>query len=185
MSNLRERIYIKKNILIEKERDLLDARHIERYAMIRQWCHGVVYDAACGCGYGSYMIGMNPDVDFVLGFDIDKSAIDHAKSEFSCKRVSFNCMSLDKIKKANVDVLVSLETIEHIKNPLIYSSMISNIKPKEIILSFPSKKTTHYNPHHFHDFKTLDILNLLVEYKLKEEIVLNHELTILRLVINE
>ena len=74
-----ERIYMSHGDLEKIERDILNRRHIERYAMIRQWCHGNILDFACGCGYGANLISKNPDVDIIYGVDIDRSAIEWAK----------------------------------------------------------------------------------------------------------
>ena len=53
-SRVRERIYLDRSKLEEFEIDILNRRHIERYAMVRQWLWGKVLDVSCGCGYGTY-----------------------------------------------------------------------------------------------------------------------------------
>ena len=72
-----ERSYLTKNELTKIEREMRFRRHLDRYFKIRQFCYGTVIDAACGCGYGSYIISQNPDVQYVLGVDIDPEAIQY------------------------------------------------------------------------------------------------------------
>ena len=83
-----ERIYLEKQDVQDILSEISYQRHIARYGMIRQWCFGNVVDFASGCGYGTWMIAHNPDVDKVFGIDIDKSAIDWAKENFEVR----NCI---------------------------------------------------------------------------------------------
>ncbi|MEO1149051.1 MAG: hypothetical protein AAFY26_26160, partial [Cyanobacteria bacterium J06638_22] len=46
-----QRLYIDRQKLLEVEAQIRLMRHIERYALLRQFAEGVVCDAACGCGY--------------------------------------------------------------------------------------------------------------------------------------
>jgi len=184
-----ERIYIDKQDVQDILSDISYQRHIERYGMVRQWCFGNVLDFATGCGYGSWMISHNPDVNKVIGIDIDGSAIAHANENFKDKNVNFilteglNVKShLDEMGIKEIDVLVSMETIEHIKDSSLVPKVADLVKAKNVIVSFPSKKSTHFNPYHLHDFRTQDILDLFTNYVLLEEIVLDKELTILRLI---
>ena len=73
---VRERIYMSRNKLQEIETDILNRRHVERYAMVRQWCKGSVLDISCGVGYGTFLISKNPDVTKICGVDIDQEAIE-------------------------------------------------------------------------------------------------------------
>ena len=162
-------------------------RHIARYGMIRQWCYGNVVDFASGCGYGTWMISHNPDVDNTIGIDIDESAIKHAKENFEEENVTFYQEDANNVKSLmkdagmkKVDVLVSLETIEHIEDTSIVPTVANKCKAENVIVSFPSKKSTHFNPFHAHDFRTQDIVDLFEEYTLIDEIILDKELTILR-----
>lgn len=78
-AKVREQIFIEKNELDKIELDILNRRHIERYAMLRQFCKGLVLDASCGCGYGTNIISKNPDVKKVIGLDINTESIEWAK----------------------------------------------------------------------------------------------------------
>ena len=161
--------------------------HVARYHMIRQWCNGNVVDFASGCGYGSWMISMNPDVNHVYGFDKNLKAIQYAKENYPDKNVSFyqsdHLEFADKFKSLNIEsihTLVSLETIEHIEDTSTLPAMAEACKAENLIISFPSRKTTHYNPWHCHDFCTNDVVNLFPKYSMIQEIVVNEDQTTLR-----
>ena len=61
-------------------------------------------------------------------------------------------------------MLFSVETIEHLKDTSILPNFVERNCINQIILTYPSKKTTHYNPFHFHDFKLQDVLNLFSNF---------------------
>jgi hypothetical protein len=55
---------------------------------------------------------------------------------------------------------VCIETIEHLKNPIELVDLFRRLNVDEAIITYPSRKTTHYNPYHFHDFSIEDIKSL-------------------------
>ena len=65
-----ERLFIPRAETEALEQDILRRRHIERYAVARQFVHGVTVDTACGCGYGTYILSKNPDVTRAYGIDM-------------------------------------------------------------------------------------------------------------------
>ena len=74
-----QHIYLDKNQLLEIEQKIRIQRHVERYALLRQFAKGVICDAACGCGYGSYLLSTNPDVTSVIGLDANSDIINFYK----------------------------------------------------------------------------------------------------------
>jgi len=179
-NKVRERIYISQDDLNKIETDIQNRRHIERYALIRQWLWGDVIDVACGCGYGTNLASKNPDIKTITGADISADAIAWARKHFETNRCSFVNKGIDEFQK-KADVLVSLETIEHLENPKILSDLADRCGVKEIFISYPSKKTTHYNKHHFHDFIDDEIIRIFTNYKLVDAIDLHREVRILKL----
>tara|TARA_R100001460_G_scaffold24806_1_gene49802 strand:+ start:1945 stop:2553 length:609 start_codon:yes stop_codon:yes gene_type:complete len=194
-AKVREQIFINKNELDKIELDILNRRHIERYAMLRQYCSGVILDASCGCGYGTNIISKNPDVNKIIGIDIDLQSIEWAKNNFENSKTFFKTLDIKNIKDINaikeflnnkelnnnyIDVLISLETIEHLKNPEILNEMAENLNIKTLFISYPSKKTTHYNHFHFHDFIDDDIELIFKNYKVTDRIDLHREVRILK-----
>lgn len=156
---VRERIEINRVEVDFVEMDILNRVHIERYCAVRKFCEGVVLDVGCGCGYGSYLIAKNPDVKGVVGVDVNESAVLEAGVEFSSGRVTFVAQNLNNIGGC-YDVLVALEIVEHLERPKELNDLFMRSKAKRLVVSYPTKKTTHYNPYHFHDFEVIDIVSL-------------------------
>jgi len=161
-----ERIFRDKDAVDKLEEEVIIKNHIHQYMLARRFVWGEVLDIACGCGYGSYLLSKNPDVEMVIGVDFSKEAIDHANKHYKDDNVSFRCCELRDQMKLPIDVLVSLETIEHLRVPEDFSHMIERVRPREIIVSHPRFKTTHFNSHHLWDIETSDIIRLLEPYYL-------------------
>lgn len=160
-----ERLYISRQTLLEWETKIRLQRHIERYALLRQFAQGVVCDVACGCGYGSYLLATNPDVKLVIGLDKDIETINYANKEYKIDKTEFHAIDLEKWNsEKKIDMLISVETIEHLENPLILSEFVDRNDIDDVILTYPSKKTTHYNHYHYHDFKLDDITKIFSKF---------------------
>lgn len=170
--NLRERIVLSKEELLMHEKDFIDKRHIERYALARQFVYGNVLDFGCGCGYGSYLLSVNPDVSTVYAYDINDEIIDYARDEFDSDNIVF---SSDILVSADIDVMVCLEIAEHIKDKRVLPVWADKLNAKRLIVSYPSKKTTHYNKYHYHDFIESDILDMFNKYRVIKNLDLWHE----------
>lgn len=159
-----ERIYLNLDQVEALERDINVRRHIERYALARQFLFGRVLDAACGVGYGTYLCQKNPDVIDITGIDIDADSINWANEHFVTPKTRFVHTALNEFNDENIDCLMTLETIEHLKRPSELVDLANRCKVHDIVLSFPLKKTTHYNPFHLWDFAAQDILDLFDGY---------------------
>lgn len=155
-----ERIDMTLGRLDEIEKDILLRRHIERYAIVRQFVYGQVVDFACGVGYGTYLLSKNPDVEHIYGVDIDQDAIDRANEEFGRPNITFVKNDIRDFRLDRADVLISLETAEHLEDPTIIFDFAVRSGVKEAIVSFPSKKTTHYNRFHMWDLTLQDISDI-------------------------
>lgn len=160
-----QHIYLKREQLLEIEQRVRIQRHVERYALLRQFAQGVVCDAACGCGYGSFLISTNPDVTSVIGIDADEKIISFAKQEYATPKTQFLNVDLNEwVSDTKIDMLFSVETIEHIEGRDTISNFCDRNSINHVILTYPSKKTTHYNPYHLYDFKLQDILDIFDKF---------------------
>lgn len=178
-----ERIVLDKETVDQLEKQILFERHIERYALIRQYLFGKVIDIACGVGYGSYLMAKNPDVEEIMGVDIDHSSIQWAQENFSSEKIRFQCNSIEEYIGEH-DFLVSLETIEHLEQPEVLRDLALRTGVKEIIVSFPHKKTTHYNQFHRWDLRREDIIDIFEDFECINTIY-NHDSTIMHLIKRE
>ncbi len=160
-----QHIYLKRDQMLEIEQKIRIQRHVERYALLRQFAQGVVCDAACGCGYGSFLLSTNPDVTAVIGIDADEQIISFANQEYASPKTNFLNVNLKEwVSDQKIDMLFSVETIEHIENRNILPDFCDRNSINHVILTYPSKKTTHYNPYHLYDFKLQDILNIFDQF---------------------
>ena len=102
-----------------------------------------VIDAACGCGYGSWIMwdsGLN-----VIGIDISNHAIDYAQQHYAGPQ--YICSSIEAIGNLEADYLVSFETVEHLSDPLC----LRRINAGHVIASVPNELRYPFNPEKFKD----------------------------------
>lgn len=158
-----ERILITKEKFLQVESEIRFHEHLRRYAAIRRFCYGKVLDFASGCGYGSYILSANPDVDAVVGVDKDPQAISWAQTEYGNEKISFNCVDIESVND-KFDTLVSLEAIEHFSDTSLISRLAERCNIDNVIISYPNKKSTHFNPFHEHDFSANQIVKLMRNY---------------------
>ena len=128
-----------------------------------------VLDAACGVGYGSYLISKN--CKSIIGVDFSKSAIQYAKNYYKRKNIKFINMDILNLKEnKKFDLIVSLETLEHLnKNEAInwLKKCKRLLKTNGVILcSSPLlriRKGKPYitNPHHLHEMRKKEFLGHL------------------------
>jgi len=171
-----ERIFLTKEQLLTLEDHIRLSRHVERYALLRQYCAGHVVDIACGSGYGSHLIATNPDVTHVTGVDLDADAIAHAQRHFASPRVTFQRASVaDFTSDRAIDLVVSVETIEHLKDLSLFGDFLARNRVGRFIITYPSKKTTHYNKFHFHDLNVTQVKKLFAKYRLERQFNWEHE----------
>ncbi len=153
-------------VLDQTELGLIEARlsaeaHVGRYRYVRQFCEGTVLDCACGAGYGAFILQRNPDVRRVIGVDASPEAIRHAKEHFSTSKTMYLCDTIEAFAwPEQIDVLVSLETIEHLAEPAALAVLATRNRARRVVLSFPAFKSTHMNPFHLHDLTAQDILRI-------------------------
>lgn len=100
-----------------------------RYAFAARLAEGLrVVDCACGPGYGSWLLA-RAGATSVIGVDPDASALDHARKHFSLPGIEFregNLLSLP-VHSASADLVVSLETIEHVRDASAFLDELARV----------------------------------------------------------
>jgi SAM-dependent methyltransferase len=146
--------------------------HWHRYAFARRFVAGKrVLDAACGEGYGSALLG--EAAASVVGVDIDGPTIAHAGIRYgSDGRVRFiegSCTELP-LPDASIDVVVSFETIEHLREedqPRMVAEFARVLSPGGIVvISSPNKRLysderNYVNEFHLHELYRDGLARLL------------------------
>src|SRR5690242_18456144 len=90
--------------------------HVYRYAFA---CHFVagkrVLDVACGEGYGAAAL-QRVGAASVVGVDVSELACSHVRSKYGLDARAGGAEQIP-LADNSVDVVVSFETIEHVRNP--------------------------------------------------------------------
>lgn len=118
------------------------AIHLTRYSLARDLCKDKnVLDIACGEGYGSYFMSIW-GAKHVEAVDISQEAIDKASRRFRAENINYICHQAQQLdyQDSTFDLVVSLETIEHLDNPEEFLKEIRRVlKPDgTLIISCPN-----------------------------------------------
>jgi predicted SAM-dependent methyltransferase len=120
----------------------------------------VVLDLACGEGYGSALLATHAKK--VIAIDVDKKTIKFASAKYARDNLRFQISSATSLplEAESVDVVVSFETIEHLKEDeqaLFMDEICRVLTPDgELIISSPdrlaySEARAFTNPFHLHE----------------------------------
>lgn len=111
-----------------------------------------VLDAACGVGYGSFILNLQSNAD-VLGVDISHEAIAYAKKNYGTENVRFEQSDLKSLQFEHgiFDCIVSFETYEHIDFTEEFIKSCSDLLKAngQLILSTPNEKYLPFNAEKF------------------------------------
>lgn len=160
--------------ILGKSGGLLENEHLCRYQFALQYVDGKnVLDIGCGSGYGADLIASKASE--VIGVDISEEAVNYARQHCKRKNIKFyvgDAINLNFLKDGELDVIISLEVIEHIPNYFQYLKEIRRLLKDDgiLIISTPNKKyhSPDYekpkNPFHVTEFWLDDLEKLLRKY---------------------
>jgi ubiquinone/menaquinone biosynthesis C-methylase UbiE len=141
----------------ESKTNIIYDEHLVRYQLAAQLARGKrVLDIACGSGYGSKILA-EAGAEKVTAIDKSSETIAAAKQNFGHNAVLYKEGEAENIGEAGgtFDLVVSFETIEHLKNTEKYLAEILRVlKPEGIFLvSTPNREVFgQKNPYHLHEF---------------------------------
>ncbi len=128
-----------------------------------------VLDAACGEGYGSWLLaGTAADV---IGIDIDATAIGHAMARYAAqphlRYLQASCAALP-LETGSVDLIVSFETIEHVEEQAAMLSEFRRVLAPggALVISSPNKaiyseETGYTNEFHVRELTREELATML------------------------
>ena len=149
----------------------------ETYKLCREYVKDKnVLDVGCGEGHGN--LYLNDLARHVTGIDIDKRVIDDANKRFSGKNITFYKMSGEKLDfpSNSFDVIISSQSIEHMKNDIKFLSEVSRVlknggificlTPNKFSLVPPGEKMydAPFYPFHFREYTPSQFYGLLSKY---------------------
>lgn len=152
--------------------DAVAAEHLARYAFALDFCDGKkVLDAACGEGYGSFLLAKKASL--LIGVDIDKSTIQHAEKKYNRPNLQFIDADVQHLPFPDemFDIVVSFETLEHVPDHHTFIKEIKRVLKNDglLILSTPDKQ--HYslakdynNPFHQKELLRVELEQLLQRF---------------------
>ena len=107
-----------------------------------------VIDAACGIGYGSFILAKAGHR--VFAFDISAEAIDYAKEHYSHPNITYRVADVTQLTDLQpCDAAVSFETIEHLANPALLLQKLAANAPL-LLASVPNETYFPWRGYAFH-----------------------------------
>jgi ubiquinone/menaquinone biosynthesis C-methylase UbiE len=140
--------------------------HYARYTFASNFCKNkIVLDVACGVGYGVYHLIKN-GAKSVIGIDISKDSIAYANTHYTGPKIEFIVGDATKLPISDnfFDVIVSFETIEHVREYEKYLSECKRVLKAGgvFICSTPNKvHETISNPYHIREFYLDDFYDMM------------------------
>ncbi|WP_456781866.1 methyltransferase domain-containing protein [Bradyrhizobium sp. USDA 3315] len=124
--------------------------HVARYLLAKQHVVGKrVLDVACGEGYGAFFM-KSWGASSVHGIDISTEAVTAAQSQFAAPGISFDQFDAtridEKFSAEEFDVIVSLETIEHVDNPEAFLIALKKVATSNAIFVISCPNDHWYYP---------------------------------------
>ena len=135
------------------------SQHLVRYSSVRNLVKGKrVLDVACGEGYGSRLL-KSWGAKEVVGVDLSDAAIAEAKERFSVPGVRFLVGDAERVHELfnnseKFDVIISLETIEHLRSPTNFLKSIARLRRTGSVVAISCPNETPFygdaKPNEFH-----------------------------------
>lgn len=137
-------------------------RHLAVYEWIGARVTGLrVLDMACGEGYGSEVLWRS--AESVVGVDANPEAFEHARQRYSRQGLRFERGMVESWgQPASLDVIVFLQTIEHVHDPesvlehfreLLVEGGVAYISTPNVLTLAPPGHARSDNPWHVREYR--------------------------------
>jgi 2-polyprenyl-3-methyl-5-hydroxy-6-metoxy-1,4-benzoquinol methylase len=142
--------------------------HAIRYLFASQFISSkTVLDAACGSGYGSAILSESGATK-VVGIDNSSEAIEYCEKNYKNENLEFKKTNCEEITlDTTFDVVVSFETIEHLKNQDNFLTEVKRVLKDDGIFIVSTPNTDTYpsgNPFHHKEFTESEFKLFLGKY---------------------
>lgn len=146
--------------------DLKDIRkdHKARYGWAAERLTGKVVDAACGVGYGSWILAEAGCT--VRRFDLDKESVEYAKEHWDHPNITDTYQAdalAAQFPNGGYDAVVAFEMLEHLEDPLTALGNFKRMAPR-LLASVPNEATFPHEgryKHHFRHYTAREFEELL------------------------
>jgi SAM-dependent methyltransferase len=159
---------------------LVAAEHLARYWWASQFAEGRrVLDAGCGMGYGSAILA-EAGATRVTGVDISAPAIEAARATARGAEFEVGDIASLPLGDDSVDLVVCLETIEHVEEPERALDELARVLAPDGLLLLSSPNRDVYppgNPHHRREFTPSELRDELRRRFREVELLRQHEWT--------
>jgi 2-polyprenyl-3-methyl-5-hydroxy-6-metoxy-1,4-benzoquinol methylase len=113
-----------------------------------------ILDAACGAGYGSFMLASSLPDAMITGVDYDERAVHDARQWYQRTNLQFISGSVTQWTLGEYDAIVSFDTIEHVPHrEIMMQNIVEHLSPDGcLLLSTPcGRREVELQPDwHFH-----------------------------------
>lgn len=139
--------------------------HLSRYLSVLDITKGkTVLDIASGAGYGTKLIAGSAKK--VYGIDYSADAVAYAQNKYGASNITYKVGDAHDLPLPDdsVDVVVSLETIEHLKDPKKFIKEVKRVLKKDgqFIVSTPNDdEFVEGNEFHIHEFDLKELQKLI------------------------
>ncbi len=146
----------------------LAQQHVWRYVFVSQYVKNrVVLDVACGVGYGSDYLS-RCGAKQVIGVDFDQRSLQFARGAYVRPNLNFvngNALTLP-ISDHSLDVVISFETIEHIREQEVFLAEIWRVLKMDgiFICSTPNTKFSMGHIDHVKELTPAQFYRMLKTY---------------------
>lgn len=147
--------------------------HLRRYKHVSKLIKGGrVMDIACGSGFGFQILSFSSSA--IVGIDYSFEAVNFAKTNYMRivdGGVLANASSIP-FADSSFDIVVSFETIEHLREPVKFLKEVKRIliPNGQFYISTPVKKGTRLDQYHLYEYGIVEFINLLSQFFLIDKI---------------
>jgi 2-polyprenyl-3-methyl-5-hydroxy-6-metoxy-1,4-benzoquinol methylase len=153
----------------ESKDSVVYGEHMSRYLAVVDMVKGKdILDIASGTGYGTQLLAEYANK--VTGVDYSDEAVAYAQENYPAKNLKYqvgDAHTLENIPDNSMDVIISMETIEHLTKPEQFIKQVKRILKPNGIFAVSTPNDEEYregNDFHVHEFTLTELKKLMKKY---------------------